>query len=388
MNVYFFLSVLDWAIFIMIAFSAVYLLIFVLASKFYHPRQYPDSDQLSRILVLFPAYGEDDVILHSVAHFLLQDYPKEQYELVVISDHMQDETNEALQKMPISLFVVTFEQSSKAKALNFAMEHFEKDQFGIVTILDADNLVEPSYLHSVNNACHSGVKALQAHRTAKNHQTEVAVFDAVSEEVNNTIFRKGHCALGLSSALVGSGMAFDFNWFKENVVHLQTAGEDKELETLLLMQSIKIEYLDGLYVMDEKTSKNHVYYRQRQRWLAAQYSTLFSNLKNIPRCIRSGNFNYLNKIIQWSMLPRVVLFGFATFMALILLLFASESSVKWFVLIFLMGIIFVLATPGPLFRLFIRKSWKTVPVMFVMMILNFFKMHKGKIFIHTPHGQE
>ena len=42
----------------------------------------------------------------------------------------------------------------------------------------------------------------------------------------------------LSAGLSGSGMAFDAHWFRQNVAHLQTAGEDKELEALLLQQRI------------------------------------------------------------------------------------------------------------------------------------------------------
>lgn len=383
-----FLNVLDWLIFVMVALSVLYLVLYGIASKFYREKQFPVSNEFRKVLILFPAYKEDSVILNSVNNVLQQEYPKDSYELVVISDHMQDSTNEAIRQLPVTLLEVTFEQSSKAKALNFAMDHFAANSFDIVTILDADNMVDSSYLTVLNNAFSSGVRALQAHRIAKNMQTGVAVFDAVSEEVNHSIFRKGHCALGLSSALVGSGMAFDFNWFKENVSALKTAGEDKELEALLLKQSIKIEYLDSLYVKDEKTSQDNVYSSQRQRWLSAQYNMMSSNLRNIPFCIRTRNINYLDKIIQWMLLPRMVMFGLTGLMALLVLIIHWESAIKWSVLIFLLIGLFVIATPDGLLKKFIQKSWKTVPTLCFMMFLNFFKMKKGKKFIHTPHGQD
>jgi len=301
---------------------------------------------------------------------------------------MKAATNEMLRQLPVTVLDVSFEQSSKAKALNFAMDRFDISSFDIVTILDADNEVDAVYLRRINNAYASGIKAVQAHRVAKNTQTDVAIFDAVSEEVNNSIFRRGHRALGLSSALVGSGMSFDFNWFKENVVHLRTAGEDKELEALLLKQSIFIDYINDLYVMDEKTSQQKVYSSQRQRWLAAQYTMLFSKLKDIPVCIRTRNVNYLDKIIQWMLLPRVVMFGLTGVFAILLLVVAWESALKWFALVLLMSLIFAFATPWGLFKVFLSRSWKTVPVLFVTMAMNFFKIKKGKTFIHTPHGQE
>ena len=42
-------------------------------------------------------------------------------------------------------------------------------------------------------------------------------------------------------------MALDNDWFRYNVKALQTAGEDKELEMLLLKDRIYIEYLEDLY---------------------------------------------------------------------------------------------------------------------------------------------
>jgi len=388
MDFTFFLNLLDWVIFVLVALSVLYLILYGIASRFYREKHFPDSSDFRKVLILFPAYKEDAVILDSVRNFLLQDYPKDLYELVVISDHMQDSTNEAIRQLPVTLLEVTFEQSSKAKALNFAMDQYEFDSFDIVTILDADNLVDPTYLAVINNAFSMGVKALQAHRIAKNMQTGVAVFDAVSEEVNHSIFRKGHCALGLSSALVGSGMAFDYKWFRDNVSSLKTAGEDKELEALLLQQSVKIEYLESLLVRDEKTSQYQVYSNQRQRWLSAQYTMMMSNLKKIPMCIRTQNINYLDKIIQWMLLPRMVMFGLTGLMAFLVLIINVESSIKWFVLVLLLIGLFVVATPGELLMTFIQKSWKTIPKLCLMMFLNFFRIKKGKKFIHTPHGQE
>lgn len=166
---------------------------------------------------------------------------------------MQDNTNERLSRLPIILLKANYEKSSKAKALNFAIDNLDPNKYDIVVILDADNLVEPDFLNEINKTFEAGIKAVQTHRTAKNRNTEIAVLDGISEEVNNSIFRRGHVNLGISSALIGSGMAFDYSWFRNNVKHLHTAGEDKELEVLLLKQRIFIEFLDYVWVYDEKT---------------------------------------------------------------------------------------------------------------------------------------
>ena len=81
-------------------------------------------------------------------------------------------------------------------------------------VLDADNLMETSFISKVNNAFNKGYMAVQGHRVAKNINTRFAILDAVSEEVNNMIFRKGHRVVGLSAALIGSGMAMEYAYFK------------------------------------------------------------------------------------------------------------------------------------------------------------------------------
>ena len=56
--------------------------------------------------------------------------------------------------------------------------------------VDADNLTDTDFLTRVNDITQDNI-ALQAHRTLKNDNTPIAVWDGISEEINNTIFRKG-----------------------------------------------------------------------------------------------------------------------------------------------------------------------------------------------------
>ena len=60
-------------------------------------------------------------------------------------------------------------------------------------------------------------------------------------------------------------MAFEAEWFHQNVKYLQTAGEDKELEAMLLQQRIYTVYLPDLLVFDEKTQKKEAISNQRKR---------------------------------------------------------------------------------------------------------------------------
>ena len=384
MNIQEVLYIFEYICWILASVAVAYPLIYSLASLGTRKSYYPTANKQHKFAILFPAYKEDRVIIPVVESFLQQHYPQELYKVIVISDHMQDTTNEHLAQLPITLLKVNYENSSKAKALNFAMNHFGRDEFDAVVILDADNIVDTNFLIEINKVFDAGVQAIQAHRTAKNRNTDIAVLDGLSEEVNNSIFRRGHVRLGISSALIGSGMIFNYQWFHDNVKHLVTTGEDKELEVLLLKQRIFIEFLDEVYVYDEKTQGEKGFYNQRRRWLATQFAQWGRVFKDLPRAILSGNIDYSDKLIQWMLPPRLILFGGIIVMGSIMQIIDWPLALKWWALFLIMGVTLCLAIPDKLVDDRFKKSINKLPLLFIMMVVNLFRM-KGmnKKFVNT-----
>lgn len=173
----------------------------------------------------------------------------------------------------------------------------------------------------------------------------MAVLDSISEEINNSIFRKGHTRLGFSSALSGSGMAFEYDLFKETIEGYSGIGEDKYMERVLLFQNIYIEYLEDVYTYDEKVRGKKDFYNQRQRWLTTQFSNLFSGIFKMPVAMLKGKWDYCDKLFQWMMPPRVLLLGFIILIAIILTVLDFVASIKWWCLLILLGITFSIAVP-------------------------------------------
>lgn len=384
MNIQEVLYIFEYICWILASIAVAYPLIYSLASLGTRKSYYPTANKQHKFAILFPAYKEDRVILPVVESFLQQHYPQELYKVIIISDHMQETTNERLAQLPITLLKANYENSSKAKALNFAMDHFGRDEFDAVVILDADNIVDTNFLLEINKVFDAGVQAIQAHRTAKNRNTDIAVLDGLSEEVNNSIFRRGHVRLGISSALIGSGMIFNYQWFHDNVKHLVTTGEDKELEVLLLKQRIFIEFLDEVYVYDEKTQGKKGFYNQRRRWLATQFAQWGRVFKDLPQAILSGNIDYSDKLIQWMLPPRLILFGGIIVMGSIMQIIDWPLALKWWALFLIMGVTLCLAIPDKLVDDRFKKSINKLPLLFIMMVVNLFRM-KGmnKKFVNT-----
>lgn len=383
------LHIVDISLWVILLGSVAYVVFFAIISLFYDKEDRIAihaaalSERMTRFLILFPAYKEDRVIVNAVEKFLLQEYPTDHYTVAVISDHMQPETNDYLRTLPIRLLTPTFEKSSKAKAMQYAINEVQGN-FDNVVILDADNVVRPEFLSQLNILC-SIYDAIQCHRCAKNANNDVAVLDGASEEINNTIFRKAHNRLGLSSALIGSGMCFDYELFKKNVFMLQTAGEDREMEALLLNQEVFIKYAPDIHVFDEKVSSQDNFQRQRMRWMTAQVQSLLYQLPKIPNAIIHGKINFIDKTIQQALVPRSILIVLTGGISVLMTIVVPEWCEKWWILFGLLAVALFIALPSQLrFRSFAKVF--AIPGLVLRMLKNILHIdRKNTDFIHTEH---
>ena len=379
------LDLLLWAFMtISVAYITFYALVSLFSRKGIKTVDVPESPE-STFLVLFPAYSEDRVIVGSVKKFLLQNYPQDKYHVAVISDHQQESTERLLSDLPVTVLRPVFDKSSKAKALQYAISEVS-GQYDYVVVLDADNIVETDFLHRLNILLKEGYKAVQCHRCAKNSDSSVSVLDGVSEEINNTLFRKAHNLIGLSSALIGSGMCFDYSWFSSHVTKLTTAGEDRELEVFLLREGIYIKYADDILVFDEKVSSADNFQRQRQRWMSAQVNCFLSMLRHLPEAVISLNINYIDKTIQQMLIPRSMLLLGLLFMSFLISIIAPCWSFKWWSLLLLTCLSLFLAIPVRLRTKSVFSKVGTLLRLSIKMARNVRHIdHKNEDFIHTDH---
>lgn len=355
MDFWLILYIIDWGLFIVTAGTVLYLAVFAIAALIHRNHNSPRTKKQNRIVVLIPSYMQDEVIEHTVISVLSQAYPQRMFDVTVISDHQSEMTNMRLAQYPITLLTPNFAESTKAKSLQYAILNLPEFKiYDIVLILDADNIVDQDYLQKVNEAFEiAATKAIQTHRVSKNRDTTVARLGAIFEEINNAIFRRGHINMGLSSALAGSGTAYDFNWFKTNVMKAKTAGEDKELEALLLRQEIYIDYFEDIYVYGEKKRTTTKLNQQRGRWVSQQFHNFIRNIKFLPGAIFRKQYDLADKIIQWMLLPRTTMMAIMLFMSVVLPFIYMTLVIKWWVLTALVLFIFALSTPDYL----VNEMW-------------------------------
>ncbi len=369
-------------------FASAYIFIFSFAALFPARNKKIINSEMRKFAVMIPGYKEDSVICEVAEDALKQDYPQEKYDVIIIADSFKPETIEALRKFPIKVIEVSFDLSTKSKALNKAMEELG-DNYDVALVLDADNLMEISFISKVNNAFNKGYMAVQGHRIAKNVNTRFAILDAVSEEVNNMIFRKGHRVVGLSAALIGSGMAMEYAYFKKMMKSIKAVGGfDKEIELQMLKERKVIEFLSDAYVLDEKVQKAEVFKNQRRRWLSAQLHYFSMDfMTSLKHLLLKGNLDYFDKAIQFIQPPRIMLLGFLIFINIISLLFNTLTwKYIWLGVLAATVLTFIFSVPLKFYNLRTLRAIISLPKAFLLMFLSLLKL-KGanKKFIHTEH---
>lgn len=342
----------------------------------YTPRVNPGKKN-NHIVVFIPGYNEDRIILETAEQALLQSYPSEKYEVVILADHFQKTTIEQLRKLGVTVIEVHFENSTKAKSLNKGLEKLAEKSPDIAVVLDADNHMAPDFLEQVNAAFNTGHQIIQGHRTAKNSDTVFALLDAINEEIGNSIFRKGHRVLGMSSGLIGSAMAFDFFYLKKLMADIQdVAGEDKMMELKILKEGKFIEYLPEAVVLDEKVSNPATFSKQRTRWVGVQlYFFKHYFLNGLKELFTKGNFQYFDKAFQMSLIPKVILIGFLGIMGVIAGF--GLLSRAWLFMAAFYYLALLMAVPRKFYTIRLIKAILYIPQAIFYMILGILKIRRS-----------
>jgi cellulose synthase/poly-beta-1,6-N-acetylglucosamine synthase-like glycosyltransferase len=371
------------------ALGITYFFVFALASVFPYRMKQHQHEKIHRFAVLIPAYKEDAIIADVCRESLKQDYPSDYYDVVVVADSFQDATIEKIKQMNIQVVEVSFERSTKSKALNAALDKLPENRYDLAVILDADNIMKPNFLSKINQVFTTSVKVVQGHRIAKNMNTPFAILDAISEEINNNIFRRGHRNLGFSSALIGSAMAFRYAYLKNIMADVNAIGGfDKQLELKIIKRRDRIEYLEDAFVLDEKIQNSRAFTSQRKRWISAQLYYLRKDfLLSFWHWLSKGNLDYFNKAFQFVQLPRVLMLGLVMLIAFISL-FVNKTifSTIWLVLWAMMVAGFFLATPKKFYQMATLKALMALPKGFLLMFISLLFHKKAKTeFIHTEH---
>ena len=215
---------------------------------------------------------------------------------------------------------------SNTRSHHYAINNFIRDH-DYLTIIDSDNLVEPTYLTQLNQTFAKGFDAVQGLRAAKNLNSTIACLDAGRDIYYHFYDGKLLYETGSSATLSGSGMAFSCSLYKDFLSQNDVigAGFDKVLQAWILKSDKRIAFNAFAIVYDEKTTKSDQLVQQRSRWINTWFKyfllgfdILFLGFKNLSK----------NQILFGSVLlrPPLFIFLFLSFFIIIINLLIGHST--------------------------------------------------------------
>lgn len=373
-------------------YSVAYTATFAIASLFHRSRRPRPTENHCAIAILIPVYRDDEVILQSVSYIQHQRYPADRYQVFVVADTLRADTIARLKTMNAEVIEVAFDERTKARSVARGLQRIQQHgYYDLTAILDADNVMDKDFLAHMNRAYASGQVAIQGQRAAKNSNSPMAILDGLSEAVNNTIFRKGYQALGLSVPVIGSGMAFNTSLLASvfEQMDLATKGEDRELQLEVIRRQHRILYLEEAVVYDEKVATNQAFGHQRKRWILNQFHSLLKSFPVAVHQLTKGNVSYFNiAFLAPIQLPRLLNVGLLTGWTLLQWVsgqkksYATTLAAGYFVSL-------ALAIPRSYFRKSTLSALAALPRTFGTMSVSLLTARQAsKQFLHTAHSAE
>lgn len=198
--------------------------------------------------------------------------------------------------------------------------------------------------------------------------------------------------MGLSSSLIGSGMAFELPTLKRiynNPGILDNPACDREVDFELMKNSITVEYIDDAIVYDEKVATKQVFENQRRRWLESQiiHLKLF-----FTKRVKNKGKDFWNKLFINLIPPRIFFIGLFSFI-FVLCIFQHYAQInvtgipsRWWLLLFAAYLLsMLLSIPARMFNSSTIGAFFHLPAILISYVKAAFTMKVSrKEFIHTP----
>lgn len=331
---------------------------------------------------IITAHQDARFIAPFVDSFLKQAYPH--FKVYVVADDCNVE--DLHYKDPrIIILKPTQALHSKIKSIQYAIDHFANEPDALI-IFDSDNLVHPNYLLNLNGYFQKGFRVVQTHMLSKNTDTAYAQLDSVGHIYYTFFERKAKMALGLSSAILGLGIALDYKLYKEINYKNTVGGFDKKLQAKMAMLVKQIAFADDAIVYDEKVEEAAVMEKQRTRWIYSYFSHVKESWQLFVHGLKTFNMGRILLGLTMLRPPMIIL------ISLLILIIAISYFVKpilllyWAVIIALFVLTFILTVITQSYQKGMAASLRFIPLLVISQFKSLLKIKKAKNnFLKTEH---
>ncbi|MBR1561285.1 MAG: glycosyltransferase family 2 protein [Clostridia bacterium] len=252
----------------------------------------PEAEMTARIAAVIPARNEAAVIGALVRSLKEQDYPAELLDVYVVPNNCTDDTEAVALAAGAKVLHVTEPVTRKGDALRQAFTRLSATgRYDAYCVFDADNLVHPGFMRSVNAACRAGYAAAQGFRDSKNpFDSWIAGGTTIFYWFMSRIFNESRARQGLSCHLNGTGFMVTDALVRKLGWDTHTLTEDLEYTGLCALADCRIGWMPEARVYDEQPLRFRDSVVQRRRWTAGSL-----------QCTRRYAAPLIRKHTRWSL---------------------------------------------------------------------------------------
>lgn len=270
-----------------------------------------------KFAIIVAAHNEEAVIGDMVDSLNKLDYPKELYDVYVISDNSNDKTTiRAKEKGAIVYERKNKEKRGKGYALEWMFDKIfkMKKKYDAIIVFDADNLASKNFLNEMNKKLCEGYKVVQGYLDSKNPvDSWITGSYSIAFWSTDRMIQLAKTNLGLSAQLGGTGLCIDVKVLEKLGWGATCLTEDLEFTCKLILNGYKVGWAHDAVVYDEKPLKLKQSWNQRKRWMqgfADVYSRYFFKL--MKRAILKRSFTAFDCALYTIQPILTLLFGVAT----------------------------------------------------------------------------
>jgi len=240
-----------------------------------HGGNVPRASRRPRFQVIIPAHDEELALSATLQSLTRLQYPRELLGVAVVADRCSDGTAAVARAHGVECFERRSGLPGKGAAIAWGIEELHKNGgiFDALVVLDADTTADPGLLEAFEEGLASGHAVQQGYNYLSNPwETPFTRLIAVTSVLRNRLFYGGKAGIGLAGMLTGTGMCFDYATIARHGWTAFSVGEDWELSTSLLLQSVKIHFNPRARVFARESGGLRQASTQRLRWASGRYA--------------------------------------------------------------------------------------------------------------------
>jgi 1,2-diacylglycerol 3-beta-glucosyltransferase len=345
------------------AFGSAHLLTLLQAAAAKTREPAPAPDDSLGLAVIVPAHDEEQQIAHTVRSIRESDYSPDRRRIIVVADNCSDRTADVARAAGAEVWERTDPlRRGKGHALAWAFARVlnQDDAVQLVCVIDADCEVSPNLLGALAARVQAGAEAVQAPYAVSNpERSDSSALRWAGFALFNVVRPLGRDRLGLSSGLLGTGMAFSRELLMRSPWAAFSFAEDREQHMRWVLAGARVAFAPEAEVRSPAPGGVAGARAQERRWESGRLA-LARQLtpKLLARSARTRSVVALDAALEPVLPPQSLLLGINLAAALAARVAGARGALRWATagvlaqVGYVLGGLALVQAPAPVWRAF------------------------------------